>query len=143
MSGTQTVVVGCKHPNGLVLNLDQYEVTDTQRQTVRKIAGKTTVTLRGTAHKFGEPNLVASTGGYRLTPIPADFWEAWFERNKDSPLIHDRVILPPPSANGRGNATAQAVEHTEIAGVSPPLNPDGDGRIGGLKTQTPKEIAKD
>ena len=64
----ETVLVGCKAPNGLILNLDRYEV-DAQGRA-RRMTGLKTVTLAGWAHRIGfEPDPTAETGGYRFETI--------------------------------------------------------------------------
>lgn len=51
MATSSTVTVGCKLPNGLVLELAGQK---------HELAGART----------------AKAGGYGLTPVPADFWQA-------------------------------------------------------------------
>ena len=89
-----TVMVACKAPNGLVLDLDAYEVSE-RDQRVRVIKSKMApVTLKGWSVPFGIPEL--TTGGYALTEVPTAFWDEWWARNKDSSsLIEDKIILPP------------------------------------------------
>ena len=90
----EMVMVGCKAPNGLVLDLDFYVVAETD-QRVRTIKGKLPpVTLKGWSVAFGMPDI--TTGGYALTSVPAAFWTEWYARNKDtSTLIADKIIIPP------------------------------------------------
>lgn len=106
------VMIGCKHPTGLILNLDSYKKVNEQGG-VQRIHGKASVTLRGWARKFGQPD--DTEGGYALTPVPADFWEQWFRSHKDSSLLVDKIILPPAS-----DGAAQARDHAEVSAMFSP-----------------------
>jgi len=109
------VLVGCKAPNGLILNLDSYRKRGDQGQ-VERVRGSSTVTLKGWAHDNKTPDL--TEGGYMLTSIPADFWEAWIERNRDSSLIFDKIILPP-----HVDAAGQAQDHKAVPQMFRPAHP--------------------
>lgn len=122
----QMVLIACKAPSGLILNLDRYEKTD-DKGNVQKISGEMTVTLKGWSHAFNKPDHTAPTGGYALTPVPAGFWEQWIARNANSPLIVNKVILPPPA---KGEATCQARDHAAV----PKLNGPADIKdVAGIK----------
>jgi hypothetical protein len=109
------VLIGCKAPNGLILNLDRYEKRGDQGQ-VKRIPGAATVTLKGWARKAAEPDL--TEGGYMLTAVPVDFWREWIARNEDSSLILDKIILPPHQ-----DAAGQAREHKAIPQMFRPAHP--------------------
>lgn len=110
------VLVGCKAPHGLILNLDSYRKRGDQGQ-VERITGTRTVTLRGWTRKASDPD--TTEGGYALTPVPADFWSEWFERNKDhSSLLADKIILPP-----HVDAIGQAQDHKSIPQMFRPAHP--------------------
>lgn len=104
-------MVGCKHPNGVVLNLDNYVVVNPANNLIRRVGGGATVTLKGWSHRFNEPDPTAETGGYRLTPVPADFWEKWLATHQDFPLLQDDIIKGPPA---RGSAIDQAKALAEV-----------------------------
>lgn len=103
-----TVMVGCKSPNGLVLNLDQSVKTD-DRGGSRIIRGAQTVVLKGWAHPFNRPDPAVETGGYVLTQVPTEFWDKWFAVNAESTFIIDKIILPP-----HRDARGQAVAHDAV-----------------------------
>ena len=108
-----TVTVGCKHPNGLRLDLDEYAVNEKDGK-VSIIRGKMgPFILKGWAVPFGMPSM--TEGGYRLSEVPADFWAAWYQRNKDSSLILDKVIMPPHK-----DAVAQARDHDAVPAMFAP-----------------------
>lgn len=89
------VMIACKHPNGVVLNLDHYELMNVQNNRVQRRVGKASVTLKGWAHAINKPDPTEGTGGYVLTRVPADFWEAWLATHQDFPMIEDGTILGP------------------------------------------------
>ena len=106
------VLIGCKHPTGLILNLDSYKRIG-EGNIVQRIHGKASVMLRGWARKIGQPD--DTEGGYAMTAVPADFWEQWFRSHKDSSLLVDKIILPPAS-----DGAAQARDHAEVPAMFAP-----------------------
>lgn len=132
---SQYVLVGCKAPNGLILNLDRYERQRPDSNEVRRINSEQRVTLLGWSHEFNKPDPTESTGGYRLNRVPADFWAEWSKINAKSPLIADGIILPPPSAGATQAASghSKAREHAEHPRMFDKLDPAGDARGGNIK----------
>lgn len=107
-----TVMVGCKHPAGVVLNLDHYvKISDTN---VRLELGKKTVTLAGWARRWGAPD--HTQGGYALTAVPRDFWEAWIKEHADFPMLTDGTILAPHK-----DAAAKARDHSAVEEMFRPV----------------------
>jgi hypothetical protein len=92
MAGEQMVMVGCKHPSGVVLNLDTY-VRDGEQGQVRRAYGKGSVTLKGWSKPFNMPD--TTERGYALTAVPADFWEQWVAEHPDFPMLLDKTIIGP------------------------------------------------
>jgi hypothetical protein len=109
------VMIGCKAPNGLILNLDHYEKRGDQGQ-VQRISGAATAVLKGWARKANEPDI--TQGGYMMTAVPADFWAAWIKEHADSSLIADKIILPP-----HVDASGQAREHEAVPQMFRPAHP--------------------
>ena len=66
-------------------------------------------------------------GGYALTSVPADFWDAWFAKNVKHPLIVDKVILPPHK-----DASAQANDHAAVPQMHRPAR---EGDVPGVKKE--------
>jgi hypothetical protein len=100
-------IVLCKHPHGL--HLDVYDKSGTKRRA----------TLKGNARVYG----VVSTavGGYAMTEVDTDLWNAWLEAHKDSSLVKDGIVFAAPSAK---EADKVAEEHgEEVADLNPPLDP--------------------
>lgn len=87
------VYVGCKLPNGVVLDLDRY-VPINDRGDVRLEKGKLPpVTLKGWAFRVGIDAPLVSAGGYVFTPVPGEFWEEWIKRNGEGDLIASQMII--------------------------------------------------
>lgn len=114
-----TVLIGCKHPSGLILNLDVYKKIN-EMGGVQRVTGTETVTLRGWSMPL-DPKArqardrayrregIVLEGGYALTPVPVAFWDAWLKKNVGSPLLKDRIILPP-----HADAEGQALAHEKV-----------------------------
>jgi len=117
MAAGDTVMIACKAPNGIVLNLDQSEKTDDRGGSKIK-RGATTVTLKGWSHAFNRPDPAEGQGGYALTQVPTEFWDAWLASHADSPLLADKIILGP-----HRDARGQAVAHGAVPKMFPPADP--------------------
>jgi len=108
---SETVTIACKHPNGVTLNLDRYEVVNPANNLIRRIGGGASVTLNGWAHKWGEPDPTHGSTGYRLTSIPKDFWEHWLDEHPEFPMLLDKTIVGPPA---KGTTTDVARDHADV-----------------------------
>ncbi|EOC1127308.1 hypothetical protein AAAW35_000284 [Cronobacter sakazakii] len=84
----ETIVVGCKLPNGLVVEQDGY-----------------TVTLNGS----NSSNVV---GGYGLTEgVDKDAFENWLEVHKNQPYVKNELVFAQAKAN---SAQSKATENASI-----------------------------
>ncbi|AXH72238.1 MAG: hypothetical protein [Caudoviricetes sp.] len=99
MSGTASnpVTVGCKLPNGVVLRV-----------------GEDKAILSGA----NSSNVI---GGYGLSSVPSDLWDAWHAKHKDSDLVKKGLVFAQSTV---AKATAQANEQAGIKSGSEPLDPD-------------------
>ena len=95
-----TVIVGCKIPNGLILQLSQMESSrepvmgggHRDIQTGRKIGPKYLV--KGPAFPVGSVPRYLIAGGYALTSgIPEDFWNEWVRQNADADIVKNELII--------------------------------------------------
>lgn len=132
-----TVVVACKIPTGLELQLchktDWTEETPSgSRDRFRWDRGGPTVRIRGTAYPAGAtprgfPERPQMAGGYALTyGVDREFFETWMEQNKLNPIVVSNMVF----AFDRSNDTkAQAKEFKDIRSGLEPLNPDDDPRM--------------
>lgn len=96
-SSADYVMIGCKMPNGIVLNLDKYEVTNKEQGLVRLVEGGAEVTLKGTARAFGQPD--TSINGVAYTRVSRDFWDRWLAEHKDFAPLRDGFILVAKTAD--------------------------------------------
>ena len=125
MATAEFVTIACKAPNGLILDLDYIEIQNAEKGTIRthRTPREKCVTLKGWARRWGDPD--TTEGGYALTQVPKDFWDAWIARNSESSLITDKIILPP-----HRDARAQAVDHREVEQM---FRPAREGDVKGVK----------
>ncbi|ELQ6249048.1 hypothetical protein AUN02_14555 [Cronobacter sakazakii] len=84
----ETIVVGCKLPNGLVVEQEGY-----------------TVTLNGA----NSSNVV---GGYGLTEgVDKDAFEKWLEAHKNQPYVKNELVFAQAKAN---SAQSKATENASV-----------------------------
>jgi hypothetical protein len=96
-----TVTVGCKLPNGLVLQLYQNVKrvenvpNGTRTYEIAEQVGEP-ITIHGSAMKF-EPGYIPPAqlaGGYGLTPgVNRDFFEEWMKQNREHPAVKSGLIF--------------------------------------------------
>lgn len=130
---TGTVVVACKLPHGLVLQL-QREISvsepspsDPGRKVARFERHGETHTLNGCARPVGVDGDFAETaGGYGLTfDIPADFWAAWLEQNAELPAVKNGFVFAHERAREvRAKAKAGEAGLSGLEPVNPKKLPD-------------------
>ncbi|MBS0986887.1 MULTISPECIES: hypothetical protein [Acetobacter] len=96
MATATTVTVGCKLPGGLVLR------------------------LRDVTHTLAGANTSSVIGGYGLTRLPADFWQAWAEAYAHYPLLRQGLIFAQSTAE---KGAAQAREQAELRSGLEAVNP--------------------
>jgi hypothetical protein len=120
----KSVLIACKAPNGLVLNLDRYEAAGANG-AVQRVGGGASVTLKGWSRPFNMPDM--TEGGYALTAVPEDFWAAWIATHADSSLLADKILLPPHK-----DAAVQALDH---AAVPQMFRPAQEGDVPNVKAE--------
>ncbi len=127
-----TVIVGCKLPNGLLLQnfvMEEYQEqvmgggTRTAKRAVRleetyRVCGSS-IDLAKMA--LGEvPNLII--GGYGITSgIPREFWEEWLRTNARSDIVKNGLIY---AESSDAKARKRAVEGAKLRTGLEPINPD-------------------
>ena len=119
MATGDMVSVGCKAPNGFVLNLDRYEITDKARGLVQRKDGGALVTLRGTAYKVGKEMPPVVRGGYAITEVPKDFWDAWIAQHRDFGPVVDGLIY---CESTEDRAVDRSADQAEVAQMFAPLS---------------------
>lgn len=131
------VVVACKVPNGLVLQLCKKtsfpeETPSGTRDRVRYDRVGPRVTVRGPAYPVGTPPAgmpprPAIVGGYALTPnVDREFFEQWMEQNRQNPIVINRMIF---AHEARSHVVGQARELKDTRSGFEPLIPDNDPRL--------------
>ena len=156
-SNARTVVVACKIPNGLVLQLQEpmERLVDTPRGPEKvkyMVKGGRQYTVRGPGYPVGTlPKGFAQykptpmiEGGYALTTgIPKDFWEKWFEQNK----LADYVVPPDGAEHGMifayddiDSVAAVAREQEKLLSGNEPISTDEDGQGRLTDPRVPKPL---
>lgn len=99
----ETVIVGCKLPNGIIMQV-----------------GEATHVING----FNHSNVIA---GHGITnDVPKDLWEAWLKENKDRDLCKNGFIF----AHGEEVATkAEAKEKAATKSKTEPLEQKATGEV--------------
>jgi hypothetical protein len=131
------VTVACKIPNGLSLQLfRKVEVPEpVQGGGIRVVPRHDRigdmVQIRGTAYPRGNPPpgmppRPIMAGGYALTPnVPADFWDAWLEQNKEADYVKNKMIF---AYGDRAKTIGVARDNRELRSGLEPVNMTNDPR---------------
>lgn len=128
-----TVTVACKIPNGLALRvMEPYTENElvmgggTREVTKHREIGEP-VMIKGNAVREKMPPIITH-GGYSLTTgVPADFWEKWFEQNKETALVRNNLIYAMPRED---SAAAKGREMEEVKSGQERLDPSKPVQIG-------------
>ena len=121
---TETVIVGCKLPHGIILELGYIlgkggEVTRGPKYQSFVIKG----TNEGRQFK-GEK---ATAGEWALTPnVPKDFWDEWLKKNGELGYVKADLIFAMPEAK---SAATVVREREALTTKLEPLDPKGDPRV--------------
>ncbi len=128
---TRTVVVVCKMPRGLYLQL-----TELVKQDVRVMGGG--IEKRDVAMRVGEPVRLRPSvlpfgtvpnypivDGFSLTHIDANFWKQWYEQNKNFSMLQEGLLC---AFDDQASATAYCKEYGKLKHGLEPLAQSGDPR---------------
>lgn len=127
---TGTVVVACKHPNGLHLRTFVMREIEEQQQggNVRKtqraeMADVFTVAGPSKPHNREVDRQIQD--GYALTPgVPAALWNTWLAQNKDSDLVKNGIVFAHGATNDvRAEVTEKAKVKTGLERIDPKAIP--------------------
>lgn len=132
----EMVIVGCRHPHGIILRLydmvDSREAAGAGRYDVVKVARprNQTFTLNGYVDRR-LPVAVDGIGMYGVTrDIPSDFFNEWMKQNADSPIVKNGIVF---AATKQSDFDAIGREYkSETTGLEP-LDKDKPGARFGLK----------
>ncbi|HEV7214161.1 MAG TPA: hypothetical protein VGP33_03475 [Chloroflexota bacterium] len=117
-SSRKTVMVGCKLPNGLRLQLR------------KKLADAPAGGIGSVYQPVGDPVTLAGRnssrviGGYGLTEVDADFMAEWMKQNEGySPIVKGMIFVQ----STPDRAADQAKEQEAVKGVSEPMSQTAPG----------------
>ncbi len=122
-----TVSVGCKIPNGLMLQLYRVETYDEQlmaggtRKAKRAIPEGLPVKLNGCARRVGKdmPHQILMGAGI-THGVDADFFNEWVRRNADSDVVKKGLVF---SQTKPGEIEAQVKDHRTLKSGMEPIDP--------------------
>lgn len=138
------VTIACKLPAGVVLRGQKKQ---TEREAVlgggvrEYEAWRPTgeqVEIFGTAVEFGKAPKTQIVFGYALTHnVSKDLWDNWFEGNKDSPLVKNKLIFAYEKAHDAQDA---AKDHESTVSGFEPVDPENPGKkVRGIEKATVKK----
>lgn len=130
-----TVTVGCKLPNGLVLQLQtrqmvRYPVMGGgfhEEEQMRPDPNLPSHTLFGNRVPFGAQPKCLVVGGFAMTPgIPADFMDRWMDQNKNLDVVKSGLIIVHSTTD---RARGEATEKKNLRSGLEAIRPGDDVRI--------------
>ncbi len=140
-TGTATVTVACKLPNGVVLRVFEM-ITGVEQTPMGQVkipqsrqVGKS-IAINGVGLPRGMIRDEPLVAGYALTyNVPKDFWDLWIEQNKHADVVLNGLIF----AHERAEKTASQAKRQRKDGVTSmmegldPANPPKFGNDRGFK----------
>jgi hypothetical protein len=139
-AAADTVTIACKLPNGFFMTihkLEKYSVPvlgGGTRDESRAVPLNDPIRIKGPAAPQGVSPRAPVIGGYALTSgVPKDVADKWFEENKSSAMVKNRVVFVAKTDDAaRGIAKDQA----DLTSGMERLNPD-------MTTKAGKSVPKD
>lgn len=117
-AANETVVIACKLPHGLYLDLLDAGGNLRARHKLTGVAG---FTLPNPDRKFQNPN---TEFAHTLNIIPKKHWDEWFALHQNHPAILSGAIMVAPKRN---DALAMAREHEREAVGFEKVDPKKEG----------------
>ena len=142
-SGTDTVTIGCKWPNGIVMRL--YDILEEEINIQGRMVKENHAVLNPDYPEYvlngfsidlekmagGIPPEHQIVGGYGLTHgIPRDFAEKWFEQNRQSSMVKNKLVF---MASSEQNARSQARDQASLKSGIEPIDPSNPAQRAGLR----------
>lgn len=132
-SARDVVSVACKHPHGLVLRgfqpVQETELVlggGSRDVTVWRETGEQFVIGGTAAHPSNPRPPLLAEGGYRITPnVPKKLWDAWYEANKASDLVKNRIVY---ASEKRADAEDFSREHEKVLTGLEGIDPENPGK---------------
>jgi hypothetical protein len=133
-TGTDTVTVGSKLPNGLVLRLyDETTVHEpvmgggTRAVKAYRANGRE-FTINGTGVMWGQQRPFQMAWGAALTPgVPRDLWERWCDQNKGCAVLENGLVF---AATKSADVVAKAKDSKGQKTGLEPLDPTQPMKVG-------------
>lgn len=136
-SNSDVVIIGCKIPNGLIL--DEEREIDYNEPIMgggiyrgkRWVRTGVRYTLNGPAvsaeqFRSGDIDHLVIRGAALTTGIPREFWENWLKRHKDNSFVKQRLVF---AAADEGSARSMAAELAKVKSGLEPIDPDHPNRF--------------
>lgn len=124
------VMVGCKHPSGLVLEIDESReeapVPGANKVKVHYPTGRKVI-LNGSNSTHPDSPQVATgraVGGYGLTSVPEDFWNMWVAQHPDFPMLKNNTLFVHQTQDG---ITSEANDRRTVKNGLEPMDPARPG----------------
>jgi hypothetical protein len=142
-TGTDTVTVGCKITNGLILRVHDMEEDfeplfgGGQKRITKAVQVGDDVVLRGSALNLDELRggrlpPYPHSGGYALTHgVPRDFWERWKKEHADDFVVKNHLVFAADTTN---RAYDEAREMSAVESGFEGIDPDNPGKRTGIRT---------
>jgi hypothetical protein len=96
MAQSDTVIVGCRYPNGLDIHIDRMAAVRTPAWHQPNGFTEVQVATPIQTIKLAGPNRVNrfdGEGPYAFTTVPRKFWEQWIVSHRNDPAIVNKQII--------------------------------------------------
>jgi hypothetical protein len=136
----ETVVVACKLPNGIVLQLCKKEQATEQtpsgpRTVEIGVKSGDKYVVRGASIPWGTTPKYLMVGGYALTSgIPREFWDEWLRQNDDNDFVKRGLVFAHVAME---DTEAHAMEGEKVSTGLEPIDPNRLPK--GITTATEQE----
>ena len=143
-TGTATVVVACKVPQGHRARLFQRREVQTVtpggivQSVIENVPTGEEFVFKGPQHGQNEGPRVTTVSGFALTfGVPADFWDRWYDQHKSHDLVRSGLIF----AHARqDNVKGEAKEKKGLTTGFERIDPTRSARQSGVKVETSPEL---
>ncbi len=114
------VMIGCKLPHGLILELIPAPPADRTLQGFVP-AGKR-VTIKGANSLRTERRAQQGVHPFAITPVDKDFWEAWYAQHKDRDFVKNGLVfVAKDEKDAQAMARERLPERTGLEGLNTDL----------------------
>lgn len=118
-SGTATVVIACKLPHGLIMEMGKLGNPDYK-----------SVKLNGANGARHGQHVIVTASGFGLTTVDASFWAAWSKKNARLEFMTNGSVFAQDSIS---NASANADANKSVKTGFEALDPYAPGNVPGAK----------